>query len=105
MKRRQVLTLACALGACSLALAQSYPSKVIKLQVPFAPGGTTDVVARIIAEPLGKALGQNVIVENKAGGGGIVGAKPGIGDRAGRQQRARKNIGQGCAYHCQGKGH
>ncbi|OGB71381.1 ABC transporter substrate-binding protein [Malikia spinosa] len=74
MKRRQVLTLACALGACSLALAQSYPSKVIKLQVPFAPGGTTDVVARIIAEPLGKALGQNVIVENKAGGGGSIGA-------------------------------
>lgn len=74
MKRRQVLTLACALGACSLALAQSYPSKVVKLQVPFAPGGTTDVVARIIAEPLGKALGQNVIVENKAGGGGSIGA-------------------------------
>ncbi len=74
MKRRQVLTLACALSACSLALAQSYPNKVIKLQVPFAPGGTTDVVARIIAEPLGKALGQNVIVENKAGGGGSIGA-------------------------------
>ncbi|MEO0002966.1 MAG: hypothetical protein RLZZ22_658, partial [Pseudomonadota bacterium] len=74
MKRRQVLTLACALSACSLALAQSYPNKVIKLQVPFAPGGTTDVVARIIADPLGKALGQSVIVENKAGGGGSIGA-------------------------------
>ena len=74
MKRRQVLTLACAFSACSLALAQSYPSKVIKLQVPFAPGGTTDVVARIIADPLGKALGQSVIVENKAGGGGSIGA-------------------------------
>ncbi len=74
MKRRQVLTLACALSASTLALAQSYPSKVIKLQVPFAPGGTTDVVARIIADPLGKALGQSVIVENKAGGGGSIGA-------------------------------
>ncbi|MCX7252705.1 MAG: tripartite tricarboxylate transporter substrate binding protein BugE [Burkholderiales bacterium] len=74
MKRRQVLTLACAFSACSLALAQSYPSKVIKLQVPFAPGGTTDVVARIIADPLGKVLGQSVIVENKAGGGGSIGA-------------------------------
>jgi len=74
MKRRQALVFACALGACSLALAQNYPNKVIKLQVPFAPGGTTDVVARIIAEPLGKALGQNVIVENKAGGGGSIGA-------------------------------
>ncbi len=74
MKRRQALVFACALGACSLALAQNYPTKVVKLQVPFAPGGTTDVVARIIAEPLGKALGQNVIVENKAGGGGSIGA-------------------------------
>ena len=60
--------------ACSAAFAQAYPNKVIKLQVPFAPGGTTDIIGRVIAEPLGKAIGQNVVVENKAGGGGIVGA-------------------------------
>lgn len=79
MKSRQLLsTLSlAALALCgfsSVANAQSYPNKLIKLQVPFAPGGTTDIVARVIAEPLGKALGQTVVVENKAGGGGVVGA-------------------------------
>ena len=63
-----------AIAASGSAFAQSYPNKVVKLLVPFSPGGTTDIVARVIAEPLGKALGQNVIVENKSGGGGVVGA-------------------------------
>ena len=77
MHFRFPLALVAAAATClcaTAALAQGYPNKPVELQVPFAPGGTTDIVARAISEPLGKALGQSVIVINKAGGGGVLGA-------------------------------
>jgi tripartite-type tricarboxylate transporter receptor subunit TctC len=70
----KTLVLSALIATAVSAVAQNYPNKVIKLQVPFAPGGTTDIIARVMSDPLGKALGQNVIIENKAGGGGVVGA-------------------------------
>jgi tripartite-type tricarboxylate transporter receptor subunit TctC len=67
---------ACAIfyWASSSLYAQNYPVRAVQLQVPFAPGGTTDIVARTVADAMGKALGQPVVVINKAGGGGVVGA-------------------------------
>ena len=62
------------MGLSAFASAQSFPTKPIRLIVPFAPGGSTDIIARAVGDALGRQLGQPVIVENKAGGGGSVGA-------------------------------
>ena len=64
----------CWLLAAGAAWAQGYPTRPITLVVPFAAGGPTDVVARALSIPMGKALGQTVVVENKVGAGGTVAA-------------------------------
>ncbi|WP_287926085.1 tripartite tricarboxylate transporter substrate binding protein BugE [Diaphorobacter sp.] len=74
MQRRNLLALVLAATA-GTAFAQGYPNKPVKLLVPFAPGGTTDIIARVIADPLSRALGQSVVVENRGGGGGVIGAQ------------------------------
>ena len=58
----------------SPAVASDFPNQPIRLIVPFAPGGSTDIVARIVSQRMGEELGQTVIVENKAGAGGAIGA-------------------------------
>jgi tripartite-type tricarboxylate transporter receptor subunit TctC len=60
-------------GAVTSALAQSFPSRPVRLIVPFAPGGGADLIARLIAQEFGKAWAHNMVVENRAGAGGTIG--------------------------------
>ena len=73
---RSLRRVACLLAfAPALAYAQPYPSKTITMIVPYAPGGSVDATARLIAPKLGERLGQQVVVENLAGAGGVIGTQ------------------------------
>lgn len=77
MRRRiliQAVGSALPLTALGVHAADAYPSKPVRLLVPFAPGGTTDIIARVLADRIAPAFGQPMIVENRAGGGGSTGA-------------------------------
>ncbi len=66
---------AAALLICELSIAQSYPTKAIRMVVGFSPGGGTDVTARAVVQELSEALGQRVVIENRPGANGIIGSE------------------------------
>jgi tripartite-type tricarboxylate transporter receptor subunit TctC len=75
MQRRDVLSAALAVLATGPSFAQAWPAKPIKMIVPYPPGGANDITARIYSQHLGAALGQSIVVDNRAGAGGEIGAE------------------------------
>jgi tripartite-type tricarboxylate transporter receptor subunit TctC len=71
---KKAALLACGFFFASCALAQDYPTRAVRVIIPFAPGGGTDIVGRILAQHLSQRLGQSFVVENRPAGSGIVGA-------------------------------
>ena len=74
MTIRKLFALACALVVSGLAQAQAWPQKPVKFIVPFPPGGATDISARLLSQKLGEMWGQTIVIENRGGAGGGVGA-------------------------------
>lgn len=105
MTTRRHLIAATAVAALSTsfplaAFAQSdYPNKPIKIIVAFPPGGTSDVMARMVADPLGKVLGQPVVVENVGGAGGVIGTERGAKAPADGYTLIQTGVGQNAVAH------
>src|ERR1700754_1221035 len=75
---RSMRLLFCALivsGGMASACAQTYPDRTVRVIVPFAPGGSTDIVARITSQKLSERFKQSVVIDNRAGGGGNIGSE------------------------------
>src|SRR5258708_39900395 len=74
MRRSLVVGLAFLLGACAVAHSETYPSKTIRVIIPFGAGSATDVIPRIVFDQLSRQLGQAIVVENRGGAGGTIGS-------------------------------
>jgi len=72
MRRGLIFGLTFVLAACGSAFAQSYPTKPIRVIIPFGAGSATDIIPRIVFDQLSSQLGQPIIVENRAGAGGTI---------------------------------